>query len=98
MPRYHRSFRSSRSAAADIKLDELGDYQASMALLPADVKVRNAQAKLYEAQLTSQEDQSRLNQRQSDFELLLQASKADITGAKDALTCIVGEIAAQYIK
>lgn len=98
MSRYHRSFRSSRSAAADIRLDELGDYQASMALLPADVKVRNAQAKLYEAQLTSQEDQSKLNQLQTKFDILLQAAKADIPGAKDYVSTLVGQIAAEYIK
>lgn len=96
MSRYHRSFRSSRSAAADIRLDELADYQASTALLPADVKVRNAQAKLYEAQLTAQEDQSKSNKTQTNFEILLQASKAEVPGASDALAKLVNEIAKQY--
>ena len=98
MSRYHRSFRSSRSAAADIRLDELADYQASTALLPADIKVRNAQAKLYEAQLTSQQDQGQLNQLQADFEMLLQASKAGSEIAKIALDDLICAIADKYTK
>ena len=96
MSRYHRSFRSSRSATADIKLDELGDYQAAMALLPADIKVRNAQAKLYEAQLNSQDDQSLLNRRQANFEILIQASKAGNAVAQVALDNLIDSIAREY--
>ena len=98
MSRYHRSFRPSRSAAADIRLDELADYQASTALLPADIKVRNAQAKLYEAQLTSQESQSKTNELQNDFEMLLQAAKAGSEMAQIALDDIIDAIAAKYNK